>query len=86
MMKTDTELRRAGVRALIAALGPVDAERFIAVLHREQSDSSRWRRDQWELERIGQTSGGAPTSRLPTGNFPLRGPTPGVPIAAVFLP
>jgi len=47
-MRTDAELRLAGVRALIAALGPVDAERFIATMHREQLDYTRWRRDQWE--------------------------------------
>jgi hypothetical protein len=47
-MKTDAELRLAGVRALIAALGPVDAERFIATMHREQFDYTRWRRDQWQ--------------------------------------
>ena len=47
-MKTEAELKLAGVRALIAALGPVDAERFIAVLHREPFDYTRWRGDQWQ--------------------------------------
>lgn len=46
-MKTEAQLRLDGVRALIAALGPVDAERFIAALHREQFDYTQWRRDQW---------------------------------------
>jgi len=47
-MKTESELKLAGVRALIAALGPVDAERFIAALHREPFDYTRWRGDQWQ--------------------------------------
>jgi hypothetical protein len=47
-MKTESELKLAGVRALIAALGPVDAERFIAALHREPFDYTRWRADQWQ--------------------------------------
>jgi hypothetical protein len=47
-MKTEAELRLAGVRALIAALGPMDAERYIAAMHREQLDYTRWRRDQWK--------------------------------------
>jgi len=47
-MKTESELKLAGVRALIAALGPVDAERFIAALHREPFDYTQWRGDQWQ--------------------------------------
>lgn len=47
-MKAESELKLAGVRALIAALGPVDAERFIAGMHREPFDYTRWRRDQWK--------------------------------------
>jgi hypothetical protein len=46
-MKTEAEIRFEGIHALIAALGPVDAERFIAVLRREQFDYTRWRKDQW---------------------------------------
>jgi hypothetical protein len=47
-MRTESELKLAGVRALIAALGPVDAERFIAALHREPTDYTRWRSEQWQ--------------------------------------
>ena len=43
-MKTETELRLEGTRALIAALGEVDAERFIAVLSRESFDYTHWRK------------------------------------------
>ena len=47
-MKTESELKLAGVQALIAALGAVDAERFIAPLHPEPFDYTRWRGDQWQ--------------------------------------
>lgn len=47
-LKTESELKLAGVRALIAALGPVDAERFIVALHREPFDYTRWSGDQWQ--------------------------------------
>jgi hypothetical protein len=48
MMKTESELKLAGVRALISALGPVDAERFIAAMQREPFNYTRWRCDQWQ--------------------------------------
>ena len=47
-MKTEAELKLAGVRALIAALGAVDAERCIAAMHREPFDYTHWRDDQWQ--------------------------------------
>ena len=47
-MKAESELKLAGVRALIAALGPVDAKRFITALHREPFDYARWRGEQWQ--------------------------------------
>jgi len=43
-MKTDTEIRLDGTRALIEALGEVDAERYIAILMREPFDYTRWQR------------------------------------------
>jgi hypothetical protein len=43
-MKTDSEIRADGMSALIAALGPVEAERFIASLSRERFDYTAWRR------------------------------------------
>jgi|FLYL01.1.fsa_nt_gi hypothetical protein len=44
MMRTDAEIRRYGARALLEALGEVDAERFIALLTREPFDYTTWRR------------------------------------------
>jgi len=44
-MITDTEIRSRGVAALAAALGDVEAERFIALIQREPFDYTEWRRD-----------------------------------------
>jgi len=46
-MKTDTEIKCEGIRALIASLGKVDAERFVALLSREPFDYTLWQRDLW---------------------------------------
>ena len=43
-MKTDSEIRAEGMAALVAALGAVDAERFIASLSRDRFDYTEWRR------------------------------------------
>ena len=43
-MKTDSEIRAEGMAALVAPLGVVDAERFIASLSRERFDYTEWRR------------------------------------------
>ena len=39
---TDAELKLKGVEALIAALGELDAERFITLLNREPFDYTVW--------------------------------------------
>ena len=44
VMKTDSEIRVEGMAALVAALGAVEAERFIASLSRERFDYTDWRR------------------------------------------
>jgi len=46
-MKTDTEIKCEGIQALIARLGKVDAERFVALLSREPFDYTLWQRDLW---------------------------------------
>ncbi len=43
-MKTETEIRSAGMSALIDALGTVEAERFIASVSRDRFDYTEWRR------------------------------------------
>ena len=44
VMKTDSEIRAEGMAALEAALGPVEAARFIAPLSRKRFDYTEWRR------------------------------------------
>ena len=43
-MKTETEIRQAGMLALIKALGTVEAERFVAALTRDRFDYTEWRK------------------------------------------
>ena len=43
-MRTEAEIRTTGMQALIAALGLVEAERFIAALSRDKFDYTHWRR------------------------------------------
>jgi hypothetical protein len=46
-MSTDTEVRIHGLRALVEALGTVEAERFITLILREPFDYTKWRRHLW---------------------------------------
>ena len=46
-MRTDTEIRICGLRALVDALGTVEAERFITLMLREPFDYMRWQRHLW---------------------------------------
>ena len=46
-MSTDTEVRVRGLRALVDTLGPVEAERFIALILREPFDYTNWRKQLW---------------------------------------
>ena len=43
-MKTEAEIRLAGIRALIGALGQVEAERFLAAVSRDKFNYTEWRR------------------------------------------
>lgn len=43
-MKTESEIRVAGMHALIGALGLVEAERFMMAVSRERFDYTEWRR------------------------------------------
>lgn len=46
-MITDEELKVQGVRALIAALGEVQAERFVSLLTRAPFDYTKWQANLW---------------------------------------
>lgn len=43
-MKTDAEIRMAGMRVLISALGLVEAERFMVAVSRDRLNYTEWRR------------------------------------------
>lgn len=51
-MKTDSEIRAAGMRLLLKGLGEVNAERFLALMNREKFDYTQWRQQQWQQETI----------------------------------
>jgi hypothetical protein len=58
-MSTDAEIKAAGFRALVAALGDVQAEKFIALIQREPFDYTRWQRTLWpdkSIEEISQAA------------------------------
>ena len=62
-MKTDSEIRAEGMAALVAALGSVEAERFIASLSRERFDYTEWPRQplpQMRVAALGERASGAP--------------------------
>jgi hypothetical protein len=44
-MRTDAVLRQEGMRLLSDKFGPVEAERFVALLIREPFDYTEWQRD-----------------------------------------
>ena len=46
-MRTDTELRVEGLRALAEALGAVEAERFVTLMLRESFDYTQWQQNLW---------------------------------------
>jgi len=55
-MITDTEIKTTGLRALIEALGDVQAEKFIALMQREPFDYTKWQRTLWPDKAIDDIS------------------------------
>jgi hypothetical protein len=51
-MKSDSELKKQGLELLIAALGEVDAEKFISLIIKEQFDYSKWQKSLWSDKTI----------------------------------
>ena len=51
-MKTDMEIKNAGMNTLMKNLGDVEAERFIALIQREKFDYTKWRANLLENESI----------------------------------
>jgi hypothetical protein len=59
MMLTDTRIKATGLRALVVALGDVQAEKFIALIQREPFDYTQWQRTLWpdkSIEEISQAA------------------------------
>jgi len=53
---TDMQIRKEGCRALVDALGHVDAKRFVALIQRERFDYTEWRRALWPDKTVDQVS------------------------------
>ena len=51
-MRTDNVVRVEAMDVLVAALGTVDAERFICMIKRDTFDYTEWRRDLWKDKTI----------------------------------
>ncbi len=51
-MRTDNIVRLEAMSALIAALGAVDAERFISMVKRDTFDYTEWQRMLWSDKSI----------------------------------
>lgn len=62
-MSTDTEIRTAGFRALVAALGDVQAEKFITLIRREPFDYTQWHRTLWPDRTVEEISEAAMRQR-----------------------
>lgn len=53
---TDMQIRQEGYRALVQALGDVDAERFVSLIQRERFDYTEWQRTLWPDKTVEQIS------------------------------
>jgi len=55
-MRTDTEVRIRGLRALVEALGTVEAERFVTLMLREPFDYTSWQKHLWAGKSVNEIS------------------------------
>jgi hypothetical protein len=62
-MLSDTEIKTVAFRALVEALGDVQAERFIALIQREPFDYTQWRRTLWPEKGVEEISQAAMKAR-----------------------
>jgi hypothetical protein len=67
-MSTDTEVRIRGLRALVEALGPVEAERFITLILREPFDYTQWQKQLWADKSVDEISQAAMATRSASPN------------------
>lgn len=73
-MMTDTEIRAKGIAALIASLGSVEAERFIALILREPFDYTKWQNTLFEGQSVASLSEAASQHRNRLSEPPEPGP------------
>ena len=66
-MLTDTEIKVTGFQALVAALGNVQAEKFIALIQREPFDYTQWHRTLWPDKTVEEISQAAMHQRRAAG-------------------
>jgi len=62
-VRTDTEVRTSGLRALVEALGIVEAERFITLILREPFDYTQSQRQLWADRSVNELSKAAMAMR-----------------------
>ena len=55
-MKPDEEIKLEGMRALIAALGDVQAERFVTLMLRARFDYTKWQEKLWPEKTVAELS------------------------------
>lgn len=67
-MSTDTEVRIRGLRALVEAMGTVEAERFITLILREPFDYTQWQRQLWTDQSVDELSKAAMALRSASQN------------------
>lgn len=67
-MRTDTEIRTSGLRALVDALGAVEAERFITLILREPFDYTKWQKHLWADRGVDEISRAAMEFRKSLSN------------------
>ena len=63
-MRTDTEIRVHGLRALVDALGIIEAEKFISLILREPFDYTQWQQNLWPDKSVAEISKAAMESRI----------------------
>jgi hypothetical protein len=62
-MKTDTEIRVDGLKALTDSLGVVEAERFVSLILREPFDYTRWQENLFKEKSVEEISRSAMEAR-----------------------
>lgn len=67
-MITDTEIKTKGIQVLIAELGSVGMEKFIALIQREPFDYTKWQRNFWNDRSVEELSKDAIQTRKMLNN------------------